>query len=284
MVVRIMNKTQLRELRTKLYRDKVFALMHKQLTPLLTEGGLSIFELFATADVFTENFLKNSIDDPSFFEYEVDDLNDEVEIRQDLLLILIICYYKLLAMVLEGTNTNQQFPEQAHAEVTQLNESPMAEEESPLRLTQRAYSTYFEANQEVMELMVHFSGCKEALSHALKQPGDQSSYQLLTREKKVKEDNPDAQMQLIHQLIAQRESLDNNNLQTLELMIRRVSSKHNGAFNELADDLQEYLAERMKSATANVHVQGDYVIQKRTEKQINSVNNGGVGVSIKPTN
>ena len=283
MVVRIMNKTQLRELRTKLYRDKVFGLMHKQLTPLLTEGGLSIFELFATADVFTENFLKNSIDDPSFFEYEVDDLNDEVEIRQDLLLILIICYYKLLAMVPEETNAKQQ-AKLRNAGAIQLNESPIAEEESPLRLTQRAYSTYFEANQEVMELMVHFSGCKEALSHALKQPGDQSSYQLLTREKKVKEDNPDAQMQLIHQLIAQRESLDNNHLQTLELMIRRVSAKHNGAFNELADDLQEYLAERMRSATANVHVQGDYVIQKRTEKQINSVNNGGVGVSIKPTN
>ena len=283
MVVRIMNKTQLRELRTKLYRDKVFALMHKQLTPLLTEGGLSIFELFATADVFTEYFLENSIEDPSFFEYEVDDLNDELEVRQDLLLILIICYYKLLAMVPEETNAKQQ-ARLPNAGAMQPNESPMAEEESPLRLTQRAYSTYFEANQEVMELMGHFSGCKEALSLALKQPGDQSSYQLLTREKKVKEDNPDAQMQLIHQLIAQRESLDNNNLQTLELMIRRVSSKHNGAFNELADDLQEYLAERMRSATANVHVQGDYVIQKRTEKQINSVNNGGVGVSIKPTN
>ena len=283
MVVRIMNKTQLRELRTKLYRDKVFALMHKQLTPLLTEGGLSIFELFATADVFTEYFLENSIEDPSFFEYEVDDLNDEVEIRQDLLLILIICYYKLLAMVPEETNAKQQ-ARLPNAGAMQPNESPIAEEESSLRLTQRAYSIYFEANPEVMELMGHFSGCKEALSHALKQQGDQSSYQLLTREKKVKEDNPDAQMQLIHQLIAQRESLDNNNLQTLELMIRRVSSKHNGAFNELADDLQEYLAERMKSATANVHVQGDYVIQKRTEKQINSVNNGGVGVSIKPTN
>ena len=228
--------------------------------------------------------MKNSIEDPSFFEYEVDDLNDEVEIRQDLLLILIICYYKLLAMVPEETNTNQQLPEQPNAGAMQLNESPIAEEESPLRLTQRAYSIYFEANPEVMQLMGHFSGCKEALSHALKQQGDQSSYQLLTREKEVKEDNPDAQMQLIHQLIAQRESLDNNNLQTLELMIRRVSSKHNGAFNELADDLQEYLAERMRSATANVHVQGDYVIQKRTEKQINSVNNGGVGVSIKPTN
>ena len=283
MVVRIMNKTQLRELRTKLYRDKVFALMHKQLTPLLTEGGLSIFELFATADVFTEYFLENSIEDPSFFEYEVDDLNDEVEVRQDLLLILIICYYKLLAMVPEETNAKQQ-ARLPNAGAIQLNESPIAEEESPLRLTQRAYSIYFEANQEVMQLMGHFSGCKEALSHALKQQGDQSSYQLLTREKEVKEDNPDAQMQLIHQLIAQRESLDNNHLQTLELMIRRVSSKHNGAFNELADDLQEYLAERMRSATANVHVQGDYVIQKRTEKQINSVNNGGVGVSIKPTN
>ena len=283
MVVRIMNKTQLRELRTKLYRDKVFALMHKQLTPLLTDGGLSIFELFATADVFTEYFLENSIEDPSFFEYEVDDLNDEVEVRQDLLLILIICYYKLLAMVPEETNAKQQ-ARLPNAGAMQPNESPIAEEESPLRLTQRAYSIYFEANQEVMQLMGHFSGCKEALSHALKQQGDQSSYQLLTREKEVKEDNPDAQMQLIHQLIAQRESLDNNNLQTLELMIRRVSSKHNGAFNELADDLQEYLAERMRSATANVHVQGDYVIQKRTEKQINSVNNGGVGVSIKPTN
>ena len=210
-------------------------------------------------------------------------MNDEVEVRQDLLLILIICYYKLLAMVPEETNAKQE-ARLPNAGAMQPNESPIAEEESPLRLTQRAYSIYFEANQEVMQLMGYFNGCKEALSHALKQQGDQSSYQLLTREKKVKEDNPDAQMQLIHQLIAQRESLDNNNLQTLELMIRRVSSKHNGAFNELADDLQEYLAERMRSATANVHVQGDYVIQKRTEKQINSVNNGGVGVSIKPTN
>ena len=282
MVVRIMNKTQLRELRTKLYRDKVFALMHKQLTPLLTEGGLSIFELFATADVFTEYFLENSIEDPSFFEYEVDDLNDEVEIRQDLLLILIICYYKLLAMVPEETNANQQLPEQPNAEVTQLNESPIAEEESPLRLTQRAYSIYFEANQEVMQLMGHFSGCKEALSHALKQQGDQSSYQLLTREKE--EQNLDGQMELIRQQIGQRDSLDVNTLQDLELIIRRVSAKYKGAFDEMADELQQYIAERMRMTTGHVHVSGDYVVQKQIDKQVNGISNNGVGFSINPAN
>ena len=281
MVVRIMNKTQLRELRTKLYRDKVFALMHKQLTPLLTEGGLSIFELFATADVFTENFLKNSIDDPSFFEYEVDDLNDEVEIRQDLLLILIICYYKLLAMVPEETNAKQQ-ARLPNAGAMQPNESPIAEEESPLRLTQRAYSIYFEANQEVMQLMGHFSGCKEALSHALKQQGDQSSYQLLTREKE--EQNLDGQMELIHQQIGQRDSLDVNTLQDLELIIRRVSAKYKGAFDEMADELQQYIAERMRMTTGHVHVSGDYVVQKQIDKQVNGISNNGVGFSINPAN
>ncbi|MDY5637413.1 MAG: hypothetical protein SPF72_02400, partial [Parabacteroides sp.] len=257
-------------------------LMHKQLTPLLTEGGLSIFELFATADVFTENFLKNSIDDPSFFEYEVDDLNDEVEIRQDLLLILIICYYKLLAMVPEETNTNQQLPEQPNAGAMQLNESPTAEEESPLRLTQRAYSIYCEANPEVMELMGHFSGCKEALSLALKQPGDQSSYQLLTREKE--EQNLDGQMELIRQQIGQRDSLDVNTLQDLELIIRRVSAKYKGAFDEMADELQQYIAERMRMTTGHVHVSGDYVVQKQIDKQVNGISNNGVGFSINPAN
>ena len=281
MVVRIMNKTQLRELRTKLYRDKVFALMHKQLTPLLTEGGLSIFELFATADVFTEYFLENSIEDPSFFEYEVDDLNDEVEVRQDLLLILIICYYKLLAMVPEETNAKQQarLPD---AGAMQPNESPIAEEESPLRLTQRAYSIYFEANQEVMQLMGHFSGCKEALSHALKQQGDQSSYQLLTREKE--EQNLDGQMELIRQQIGQRDSLDVNTLQDLELIIRRVSAKYKGAFDEMADELQQYIAERMRMTTGHVHVSGDYVVQKQIDKQVNGIGNNGVGFSINPAN
>ena len=281
MVVRIMNKTQLRELRTKLYRDKVFALMHKQLTPLLTEGGLSIFELFATADVFTENFLKNSIEDPSFFEYEVDDLNDEVEARQALLLILIICYYKLLAMVPEETNAKQQ-ARLPNAGAMQPNESPIAEEESPLRLTQRAYSIYFEANQEVMQLMGHFSGCKEALSHALKQQGDQSSYQLLTREKE--EHNLDGQMELIRQQIGQRDSLDVNTLQDLELIIRRVSAKYKGAFDEMADELQQYIAERMRMTTGHVHVSGDYVVQKQIDKQVNGISNNGVGFSINPAN
>lgn len=281
MVVRIMNKTQLRELRTKLYRDKVFALMHKQLTPLLTEGGLSIFELFATADVFTEYFLENSIEDPSFFEYEVDDLNDEVEVRQDLLLILIICYYKLLAMVPEETNAKQQ-ARLPNAGAMQPNESPIAEEESPLRLTQRAYSIYFEANQEVMQLMGHFNGCKEALSHALKQPGDQSSYQLLTREKE--EHNLDGQMELIRQQIGQRDSLDVNTLQDLELIIRRVSAKYKGAFDEMADELQQYIAERMRMTTGHVHVSGDYVVQKQIDKQVNGISNNGVGFSINPAN
>ena len=281
MVVRIMNKTQLRELRTKLYRDKVFALMHKQLTPLLTEGGLSIFELFATADVFTEYFLENSIEDPSFFEYEVDDLNDEVEVRQDLLLILIICYYKLLAMVPEETNAKQQ-ARLPNAGAMQPNESPIAEEESHLQLTQRAYSIYFEANQEVMQLMGHFSGCKEALSHALKQQGDQSSYQLLTREKE--EQNLDGQMELIHQQIGQRDSLDVNTLQDLELIIRRVSAKYKGAFDEMADELQQYIAERMRMTTGHVHVSGDYVVQKQIDKQVNGISNNGVGFSINPAN
>ncbi|MDY4552828.1 MAG: hypothetical protein SPD54_13670 [Parabacteroides sp.] len=276
-----MNKTQLRELRTKLYRDKVFALMHKQLTPLLTEGGLSIFELFATADVFTEYFLENSIEDPSFFEYEVDDLNDEVEVRQDLLLILIICYYKLLAMVPEETNAKQQ-ARLPNAGAMQPNESPIAEEESPLRLTQRAYSIYFEANQEVMQLMGHFSGCKEALSHALKQQGDQSSYQLLTREKE--EQNLDGQMELIRQQIGQRDSLDVNTLQDLELIIRRVSAKYKGAFDEMADELQLYIAERMRMTTGHVHVSGDYVVQKQIDKQVNGISNNGVGFSINPAN
>ena len=281
MVVRIMNKTQLRELRTKLYRDKVFALMHKQLTPLLTEGGLSIFELFATADVFTEYFLENSIEDPSFFEYEVDDLNDEVEVRQDLLLILIICYYKLLAMVPEETNAKQQ-ARLPNAGAMQPNESPIAEEESPLRLTQRAYSIYFEANQEVMQLMGYFNGCKEALSHALKQQGDQSSYQLLTREKE--EQNLDGQMELIRQQIGQRDSLDVNTLQDLELIIRRVSAKYKGAFDEMADELQQYIAERMRMTTGHVHVSGDYVVQKQIDKQVNGISNNGVGFSINPAN
>ena len=212
----------------------------------------------------------------------MDDLNDEVEIRQDLLLILIICYYKLLAMVPEETNTNQQLPEQPNAGAMQPNESPIAEEESPLRLTQRAYSIYFEANQEVMQLMGHFSGCKEALSHALKQQGDQSSYQLLTREKE--EQNLDGQMELIRQQIGQRDSLDVNTLQDLELIIRRVSAKYKGAFDEMADELQQYIAERMRMTTGHVHVSGDYVVQKQIDKQVNGISNNGVGFSINPAN
>ena len=242
---------------------------------------LSIFELFATADVFTEYFLENSIEDPSFFEYEVDDLNDEVEVRQDLLLILIICYYKLLAMVPEETNAKQQ-ARLPNAGAMQPNESPIAEEESPLRLTQRAYSIYFEANQEVMQLMGYFNGCKEALSHALKQQGDQSSYQLLTREKE--EQNLDGQMELIRQQIGQRDSLDVNTLQDLELIIRRVSAKYKGAFDEMADELQQYIAERMRMTTGHVHVSGDYVVQKQIDKQVNGIGNNGVGFSINPAN
>lgn len=156
-------------------------------------------------------------------------------------------------------------------------------EESPLQLTQKAYFAYFQRNKQHVELLEHFEGCEEAVRNMWKQEGEDYKYDLL--ELAINEDeNLDKEKELIRTMIADRDSLTISDLQTNELIIRRASAKYKGAFDEMAAELQQYIAERMRMEMGYVHVTGDYVVQKQIDKQVNGVANNGVGISVNPAN
>ena len=72
MVVRFTDNTQLDKARSKCYEDAVFDLINEQLASLLTGKGLNLFELYATADAFTQRLITLKIKRPAFVGYEVD--------------------------------------------------------------------------------------------------------------------------------------------------------------------------------------------------------------------
>lgn len=96
MIVLLKNQEEKRETRIKLYKDDVFIIAHEAIKE--TNPSLSIEEVFATADSFTNFLLEKDITAKELMQYEIDDLKAEAPDETSFYSILAVTLLKLSAL------------------------------------------------------------------------------------------------------------------------------------------------------------------------------------------
>lgn len=102
MMVVFETREERRNARIKLYKDDVFLIAQETIKK--QNLSLSIEELFASADQFTNYLLENNLADRDVMQYEIDDLLEEVANEQTFYLLLTLSFVKLCALRKAKTN------------------------------------------------------------------------------------------------------------------------------------------------------------------------------------
>ena len=96
MIVLFNTPEERRNTRIKLYKDDVFLIAHETIRSMNT--SISIEQLFASSDRFTNFLLENELTSRDVMQYEIDDLREEVSDEQTFYLLLSISFVKLCAL------------------------------------------------------------------------------------------------------------------------------------------------------------------------------------------
>ncbi len=96
MIVTFPSAAEKRNARIKLYRDDVFVMALGAIGKVSPK--LSVEELFATADYFTQFLVDNDLADPDVMQYEVEELRAEMPDSLSFYLVISISYVKLCAL------------------------------------------------------------------------------------------------------------------------------------------------------------------------------------------
>lgn len=96
MICRMETDTERRKMRLKLFQDDVFVIAHKVIREKLC--GLSLEELFCSADKLANHLLVNEITIKDFIDYETDDIKDECNDENVFYLLISITFIKLCAL------------------------------------------------------------------------------------------------------------------------------------------------------------------------------------------
>lgn len=96
MICRIETNAERRKMRLKFFQDDVFVIAHKAIKNKLS--GLSLEELFCSADKLANHLLVNEITNEDFIDYEMDDLKDECNDENLYYLLISIAFVKLCAL------------------------------------------------------------------------------------------------------------------------------------------------------------------------------------------
>lgn len=96
MIVSLEMQIQKRNTRIKLYKDDVFLIAQDIIKK--QNLSMSIEELFASADQFTNFLLENKLTDREIMQYEIDDLREEVADEQTYYVLLTLSFVKLCAL------------------------------------------------------------------------------------------------------------------------------------------------------------------------------------------
>ena len=96
MICRIEANVERRKMRLKFFQDDVFVIAHKTIKNKLF--GLSLEELFCSADKVVNHLLVNEITNEDFIDYEMDDLKDECNDENLYYLLISIAFVKLCAL------------------------------------------------------------------------------------------------------------------------------------------------------------------------------------------
>jgi len=96
MIVTFPSAAEKRDARIKLYRDDVFVMALGAIGKVCPK--LSVEELFATADRFTQFLVEYDLSDPDVMQYEVEELRAEMPDSLSFYLVISLTYIKLCAL------------------------------------------------------------------------------------------------------------------------------------------------------------------------------------------
>ena len=96
MIVRFDTPEERRNTRIKLYKDDVFLIAQETINKQKT--SISMVELFASTDQFTNFLLDNDLSERDTMQFEIDDLKEEVSDDETFYILLTLSFVKLCAL------------------------------------------------------------------------------------------------------------------------------------------------------------------------------------------
>ena len=250
------SKDELRQKRRQLYQDPVFLATHEALRPLLR--SFDIVELFIRAEQFTLVLLAHPPIERSLMEYEVADLRDdlvadgyEVADSDDFLLLLILSLVNIYAL---------------------RHILPCA------RVLLGVLLPFCREYHGFKELLGKFV----AKEHQLQGQGKmalQKSPRLLAGT--LSQQPPALEVKaFVACLVSNCECLSPDSMERILVPLMATNEQYGHVFDEEVNRLKEKLG--MKTTTTiQPLVQGDLVMEKRVEHEVNGVEKGGAGIVIK---
>ena len=267
-----LTQDNLRQIRYQLYQDQVFLVTHSALRILLR--ALDLVKLFVLAYKFTDGLLAHLPSEYDLMEYEVADifreLNEELvadgkadvadeDVAFDGRLLLILSLVKLHAL---------------------RHTDPRARPLSKLLLT---FCLEYEGLRGLLgEFIV-----KE---HQLR---DQGKLVFLKRPRKTGVEPPlvdggasalppllSGAREFVACFVANCKPLTADAIQHILVPLMTTNEQYGNAFDEEVNELKEKLG--MKTASLlQPHVEGDFVLQKYVENEVDGVKKGAIGVIVK---
>lgn len=263
-------KEQLRQERRLLYQNPVFLVTHEALRPLLR--SFDIVELFIFAEQFTLGLLDHPPTEHSLMEYEVNDLKEDLsddymgnDIDLDCQLLLMLSLVKLYAL---------------------RHTHPLARLLSKVLLP---FCTEYEGFRElvgkfiVKEQELRNQG-KITFQKRKKQPPQASSEPSKLASPDANSPSPVSPLSearaFVGQLVSNCENLTPNAIEHILVPLMTTNEQYGNAFDEEVDRLKEKLGMKTTSIL-RPHVEGDLVMEKHVEHEVNGVKEGGSGIIIK---
>lgn len=218
MIVRLDTTATQKAMRIKLYKDDVFLIAHNTIKEMC--NSLSLEEIFASADAFTSYLLDNELTDRDIMQYEINDLQYEIQDDIDAYLIIALTYIKLCAL---------------------RKIEPNAE------MTARAIVHFCQEYDGFTDLLKALSK-KEHSRWLENQKVDLLTYELRTID--IKEE-PENAKDIIHDIVECAKGTSVESMQHIETVLSEVNDSHQHNFQE---DLNELRTARKQKSVSNIHI------------------------------
>lgn len=247
MIVYLNDKFQQREARLKFFKDDVFVIANEAVRNRL--GNLSIFEVFSSAEAFAFHLLNNEIAEASYIEYEVEDLESELKDGRDRFLVLSIAFIKLCAL---------------------RKRYPIA------RKIAREIVVFCQKYEDFNGLLGEFDK-KEHKLHMEEWRANLASYEFRT----IVKEKPDFTQAktAVRALIDNCMNMTGDFLERVLGPLMSINEMYGHAFDEEVKRVKDKLG--MKTTVQfSPHMDGDLVMTKTIQYQVNGVATGGTGIVL----
>lgn len=261
MIVHLVDKAKLREKRLHFYQDPVFLIAIDEVKGLL--GSLNLIDLFSSAEAFAHYLVKNGIADRELLELEIEDLKAEIESdiapcadrekqgEKDLFLLLTITFLKLCAMRITH---------------------PAAESIA------RVFVSFCMKYEGYYKLLNRLN-CKERKLIQQARLPSILKYELQS----IQEEKPPVveAMPVIVKLVDCCEYLTPDAIQHVIQPLMETNQHYGMMFTEQVERLKDLCRRKSQPVW---HADGDVVMSKYVNHEVNSVAAGATGIQVLPIN